>query len=363
MGINLYCPTCYKSFKLGTKICTCKHSFVRNKQYRVRIKIHGKWKTKTAPSLEKAKLIEAKFKLQAQRIIKRSISPTIESVWEPYLIWAKFNKRSWIDDRIRWIKHVAPYLTGELSKIKPSDIQFILTNMAEMDSPRGGKYKPGTIKLTFALIRRVINWSIEQGFYQGSNPCNTIKIPYFDNQVTNPLNKKGLKSLLKVLDHWNNERAVHVIKFALYSGKRKGEILSLTWDCLDLENNFITFKATNMKNKKVQTIPINKTCIAILKRCLEIKISDFVFPSTAGNFYSTLPKTWKRIKKNADINIRFHDLRHTYASYLASSGKVDIYTLKELLGHSTLEMTQRYAHLVNGALRKAVNVADNVFTL
>ena len=58
---------------------------------------------------------------------------------------------------------------------------------------------------------------------------------------------------------------------------------------------------------------------------------------------------------------RFHDLRHTYASYLASSGKVDIYTLKELLGHSDIKMTMRYAHLINGALKKAACVADEVF--
>ncbi len=70
---------------------------------------------------------------------------------------------------------------------------------------------------------------------------------------------------------------------------------------------------------------------------------------------------WKRIRKKAGITIRFRDLRHTYASYLASSGKVDIYTLKELLGHSDIKMTQRYAHLINRALRKTANVVDEVF--
>jgi integrase len=60
---------------------------------------------------------------------------------------------------------------------------------------------------------------------------------------------------------------------------------------------------------------------------------------------------------------RFHDLRHTFASYLASSGQVDIYTLKELLGHKSLTMTQRYAHLINGTLKKAISVADKAFNV
>lgn len=80
-----------------------------------------------------------------------------------------------------------------------------------------------------------------------------------------------------------------------------------------------------------------------------------------GSYYKVLDRTWNLIREKAGFTIRFHELRHTYASYPASSGKVDIYTLKELLGHSSIEMIQRYAHLINGALRKAVCVADEVF--
>jgi len=93
-----------------------------------------------------------------------------------------------------------------------------------------------------------------------------------------------------------------------------------------------------------------------------MRICDHVFSSKHGPYSPNgFNSIWKRIKRRAGLSTRFHDLRHTYASYLASSGKVDIYILKELLGHSTIEMTQRYAHLVNGALKKAVGVADEVF--
>jgi integrase len=233
--------------------------------------------------------------------------------------------------------------------------------MHEKLTPKGIPYAPATIRQVLVLVKRVFNWGIEQGLYHGLNPCASIATPKFDNQVTNPLNTNSMESLMQVLSSWENERAVLAIKFALYTGKRKGEICKLTWDCVDLETGYITLKSTNTKSKETQTLPMNNKALAILHRCQELEICDYVFPSNEGSYYNTLNDTWKRIRKRAKINIRFHDLRHTYASYLASSGKVDIYTLKELLGHSTIEMTQRYAHLINGALKKAACVADEVF--
>ena len=69
----------------------------------------------------------------------------------------------------------------------------------------------------------------------------------------------------------------------------------------------------------------------------------------------------KRIKVLDISSIRFHDLRHTYASHLASSGKVDIYTLKTLLGHKDIKLTERYSHLSNDRLRKSTEVLDTLF--
>ena len=115
--------------------------------------------------------------------------------------------------------------------------------------------------------------------------------------------------------------------------------------------------------KGLVTVPMNESCMVVLTRCHELKLGEYVFTSSTGAFYTTFENTWKRFKKRLQLNCRFHDLRHTYASYLASSGKVDIYVLKELLGHKTLKMTQRYAHLINGALQKGASVADKVLDI
>ena len=89
-----------------------------------------------------------------------------------------------------------------------------------------------------------------------------------------------------------------------------------------------------------------------------------MFPNSKGKYFRNFTHIWHRIRMKTGPgkkDYRFHDLRHTFATHLASSEKVDIYTLKELLGHRSTEMTQRYAHLTNGSLRKDTSIMEQVF--
>jgi integrase len=158
------------------------------------------------------------------------------------------------------------------------------------------------------------------------------------------------------------------IKFSLFTGRRRGEVLGLTWSMLDLDNRFAVSPGANTKNKKTQSYPLNESCMGILSRAEELNPpqspDDLVFPPPSGkNNYYWIDGHWREIKRKADISIRYHDLRHCYASLLASSGEVDIYHLKVLLGHRSLSMTQRYAHLFPESMRKAAAVADEVFDI
>jgi integrase len=359
MAINLMCPKCKKTYKVDTIKCTCGSDLKRNRKYRVRVKTKTGWRSGVANKLSEAKRLEAELYNSKQNISvilsNPNASPTISDVWQPYINWAEIHKRSWKGDYSRYHNHLKGHLAHlPMGGIKPFHIQKILNAMHS-------DYKPATIKQVLMLIKRIYNWSIEQGLYEGKNPCKVLKIPRFDNRVTNTLSRDEIERLLSVLDTWHNEMPVLIIKFALYSGKRKGEILKLLWTDIDMENGFMTLR--NTKNGSTQSLPLNNHCLNIIQRALEIRTSTYVFPSRSGTgYYSAgIDKAWRLIRSRANLTIRFHDLRHTYASYLASSGKVDIYTLKELLGHSTIEMTQRYAHFVNGALRRAVGVADEVF--
>jgi integrase len=337
-----------------------------NAKYKVRIKdkTTGKWKSKTVPTLTLARQFETKYKTediireQAQSLVPLKESPTVSEVWSAYLDWAKLNKRSWRDDEVRWTKHIAPHMPLRVAQVSPKEhVLPILSKMATK------KYAQSTIKQVFVLLKRVINWSIKNGIFpRGPNPIGNMESPkVHDNRVENVLDRDGLQRLNSVLDSWRNERAVLVIRFALYSGKRKGEILNLRWSDIDFENRHYTLQTT--KGGTRQSLPLNQKTWEIIERAHQIKNGPYVFPSNQGGHYKeSFNGTWKSVRSKAGLHgFRFHDLRHTFASWLASSGKVDIYTLKELLGHSDIKMTQRYAHLINGALQKAVNVADEVF--
>lgn len=368
MTITLHCPKCKSGAKIGSKGCRkCGFKFTpSNRKYRVSVKLsNGKRRSKIVESLNLARKLEAKLKTESMENSVLSIqkSPHLQDIWMQYLCWAKTNKKSWKEDQGRWEYHVEPHLKNLfMDKVTPRNIEVILETMLSTDNRQRRPYAPQTVKHVLILIKRVFNWATRRELYHGQNPCMKVKPPKFDNRVNQTLNRKELNNLLSVLDSWRNQRAAMIVKFALYTGKRRGEILSLRWDDVDLENRLMTFHGTTTKSGKSQTLPINNKAYEVIQAAKALSVCDVVFsskkgPYTRNGFYSI----WRCIRKKAGINIRFHDLRHTYASYLASSGKVDIYTLKELLGHSDITMTQRYAHLINGALRKAACVADEVF--
>ena len=133
---------------------------------------------------------------------------------------------------------------------------------------------------------------------------------------------------------------------------RKSEILKLTWDRVDLKNRLILLDKT--KNGERREIPINKTLFNTLSMLIR-HISGYVFanPKT-GKAYDNLKRSWQSaLRKSHILDFHFHDLRHTFASWLVMKG-VDLTTVKELLGHKDIKMTLRYSHLSKPHVRNAV---------
>ncbi|CAH0540915.1 site-specific integrase [Vibrio marisflavi] len=136
-----------------------------------------------------------------------------------------------------------------------------------------------------------------------------------------------------------------LILTAMHTGVRKGELLSLTWNDVWFEQRYLTVRAENAKSKKRRTIPLNDTILDVLTTWRsQNPEAEHVFISQ--NIPLTdVKKPWLRLMKESGIeNFRFHDLRHHFASKLVMAG-VDLNTVRELLGHSDLKMTLRYAHL------------------
>jgi len=149
-----------------------------------------------------------------------------------------------------------------------------------------------------------------------------------------------------------------IVTVALNTGMRKGEILNLKWNDLDFRNRLIYILQT--KNKKVRKIPMNNIVFRTLLRVRKNPKSPYVFcKKKDGSPYRDIRDGFKNALKRAGIrHLRFHDLRHTFASHLVMAG-VDLKSVQELLGHRTFDMTLRYSHLSPDHKRKAVEIFDN----
>lgn len=169
------------------------------------------------------------------------------------------------------------------------------------------------------------------------------------------LSPEEIERLLAACEESSNRLLHTVVLLALTTGMRKGEILGLTWDRVDLKTGRVTLEET--KNGERRIIPVPE---ASLKELQEVAVvrridSSFVFPGANPMHPIELRKPWEKALREAEIeDFRFHDLRHTAASYLAMDG-VDMLTIADILGHKTLQMVKRYSHLADEHRANALN--------
>ena len=228
-----------------------------------------------------------------------------------------------------------------------------------------GAPAPATKKQVLVLIKRVYNWAIKHDLYHGQNPASKVEAPKVNNQITENLSSEELDRLLGVINNWANRLGALVVKFALYTGFRLNEVVGLKWQDVDIDKHFV--RLSDPKGNPV-TLPVCNEALNILSEADKIRPVPecaWVFPNNKGQRRVSFGKIWSRIRKTSNIpkGFRFHGLRHNFASHMASSGEVDLYTLQKLLNHQTPEMTQRYAHLLDEALIRGANVADKVFNV
>jgi integrase len=157
-----------------------------------------------------------------------------------------------------------------------------------------------------------------------------------------------------------NQDIANMMRMVLYTGMRRGELFNLKWEDIDFDRGFITIR--DPKGGSSQKIPLSDAAKRVLETQKKAQ-SPHVFPGLEGGKRVSAAKGSCRIRKNAGLSPTFrpfHGLRHVYASMLASSGKVDMYTLQKLLTHKSPLMTQRYAHLRDETLKRASDLAGDI---
>ena len=137
-----------------------------------------------------------------------------------------------------------------------------------------------------------------------------------------------------------------MVLVALNTGMRRGELFDLDWGDVDFDRQLVTVSGAHSKTGQTRHINLNSEACEILKKWSGQSHDDLVFTNpVTGRRFDNVKSSWNRLRLMAGLDdFRFHDLRHTFASKLVMAG-VDLYTVKELMGHSTIQMTERYAHL------------------
>jgi integrase len=275
---------------------------------------------------------------------------TVSRLWEEYL-HQKGNYKTLKTDTTNF-KYIDPGFGGkEPREIIQLDVDRLRIGLLKQKEPQ-------TVKHVLALLKRLANFGTRKGLCEGL-PFK-IEMPTIHNCKTEDLSPEELTRLLEAIEEEENIQAANFMRMVLFTGMRRGELFKLQWSHVDFERGFINI--VDPKGGPSQKIPLNSSARELIESHPRSN-SDFVFPGRNGNCRVDIKKQVNRIKQRAGLPKDFralHGLRHVYASMLASSGQVDMFTLQKLMTHKSPLMTQRYAHLRDESLRRASNLAGDL---
>jgi integrase len=291
---------------------------------------------------------------------QKSTIPYFKDVSNKYIEWAKDNKsRSGREDYYVCKNHLCPRFDNKrMNEITSFDLEKMKSDLTKQG------LSPGSVKHCLVVVRQIFNKATLWGVYQGNNPIKGIKLPTLQNQRGRFLSYEEANLLMEELN--KKSKQLHdMALLSLHCGLRAGEIFNLKGQDLDFENGLINIsEPKNKENRKAFMT------MAVKKMLLDRKPDspdDYVFKDNKRERIKVISKAFRRVIKHLKFNegiidhrqkIVFHSLRHTFASWLALQGET-LLTIKELLGHKTLMMTIRYAHLIPDHKRKAILKLEN----
>jgi integrase len=281
--------------------------------------------------------------------IKKIANHTFRELATEYLKWAE-RQRSFRSKKGFVLQLVEVFSSLPLRKISTKVIEQFQTERIQKGN------KPATVNRLIATLKHMFTKAVEWDMVEEEalRRVRKVKLLEENNKRLRYLSKEEYQELINACE----PHLRPIVITALNTGMRKSEILSLKWEQVDLKHGFILLDKT--KNNERREIPINNTLretLTSITRRLDI---PYVFydPKT-GKPYQNVKRSFHTALRRAKIHdFKFHDLRHTFASHLVMAG-VDLTTVKELLGHKSLTMTLRYAHLAPSHKVKAVDILDS----
>ncbi len=299
---------------------------------------------------------------------------TFSDLWEHYLPQAKADRgeKALVIEESTFRLWIQPVIGNNiLAAISPIHLEKLKLRMA-----KAGK-APRTIHYALAIVRQVFNYAKRNDFFTSDNPVGKIKKPSTDNRRTRFLNHEEAQNLLKELKI-RSLQTHDMALLSLYTGMRAGEIFALTWGDIDFDRGIITLRNTKNGHNRPAFMTEQVKNMLLDRQPQQLEPDSLVFPGRGGVKIKQISDTFNRTVTRLGLNkgvsdprqkVVFHTLRHTFASWLVENG-TDLYTVKELLGHSDFKMTSRYAHLGENSLQAAVrslegtlNTKNNVVSI
>jgi len=266
----------------------------------------------------------------------RNKPPLFEAFLDEYLEYAKMNKsRKGFEQDYYTSRHLRKFFGGyRLDQITPDLIE-------QYKRMRVKKVKPITVNRDLQVLRAMFNRAVAWGLID-QNPMKKVQ---FFKEPPGRLRYLSKEEIVRLINAATGYMKVIII-LALNTGMRRGEILSLEWSDIDFENRIIIVRQSKTNERRI--IPMNDLVYKTLKEWRKHTRGKRLFR------IKSFKRSWKTTLKKAGItDFRFHDLRHTFASYLVMNS-TDLRTVAELLGHKTLRMVQRYSHLSDEHMKIAL---------
>ncbi|MEP3422938.1 MAG: tyrosine-type recombinase/integrase [Erythrobacter sp.] len=252
------------------------------------------------------------------------------------------------DEKAIWKRFLLPHFGSKrLVELTSGDVDRLHRRISQKTPVQANR--------VMAMLRKAYSVAIRWGLVE-KNPVSGLTMnPEIPRERY--LSAEEQRAFVETLSSLPETSPTLAIWFLLLTGARSGEVFSADWSQFDLDRAVWIKPSAHTKQKRTHRVPLSDPAVEVLKRAQKIARGEFVFATNSGKPISSIGRAFGRLCKQADIeDFRPHDLRHNYASLLASEG-VSLQIIGKLLGHTQPATTNRYAHLADEPLRRATELA------
>lgn len=280
-----------------------------------------------------------------QRIAERT-APTVRDLFGRYALEHLPTKapRSAADDRSMWTKDILPAIgASKVADLTSADCDELHRSISSERPTRANR--------VLEVLRKALNLAIRWGWIDRNPASGARRNP--EPKRARYLGRVEVAKLVRALEDHPERASADALLFMLLTGCRRGEALNAKWSQFDLQHRVWTKPSSETKQRREHRVPFSTAVAQLLERRRAKPAGTYIFPGRLGAPLVEVRRTWVKACEVAGLEkVRIHDLRHTFASLLASSGQ-SLLVVGELLGHSSPQTTKRYANLYDDSLRLA----------